>query len=196
MSGQCREFVPPGFGSCAPFLNWRSGEGPFSWRIPSVHNKIPKIRARYHPVGVAFVISHRSWGKRMALFSNLRSAYALGQEAYRGKKLSDEITKNMKLLSEADPEFSYIAMEVFLNKRDLLLMSMASWPKEKHADYGRRLRLEAEEMNRKRVRSIIEEAHSYGLWLAGAWLESSALKSEPSQIAHIVLEELAKARPD
>ena len=125
----------------------------------------------------------------MGLFSNVRNAFAITLEARRGESLAEEMKTTMNNLSKADPDLLLAVFEVFKKKRAELMAQKASWPTAKQLEIGRDLRIASEKMSRYAVNNSNDEAASYGLWLAGAWLESGASNSVPAQAAHFVLEE-------
>jgi hypothetical protein len=127
----------------------------------------------------------------MGLFSLAKGTFSVALESTRSDELAQKIAKTMDDLAKVDMDFRLAVSEVFLKQRAELLTQKMTWSTDMQAQVGRGLQASSEKMGRQ-VRNSNDEVASYGLWLAGAWLEAGALKSERAQVAHFVLEDMIK----
>ncbi|WP_211466527.1 hypothetical protein [Collimonas silvisoli] len=129
----------------------------------------------------------------MSLLSLAKGTFSVALESTREGELAQKIEKTMNDLAAVDMDFRLAVSEVFLKQRAELLTQKTTWSTDMQARVGRGLQVSSEKMSRQASNSN-DEVTSYGLWLAGAWLEAGALKSESAQIAHFVLENMTKGQ--
>ncbi|WP_211466865.1 hypothetical protein [Collimonas silvisoli] len=127
----------------------------------------------------------------MGLLSLTKGTFLVALESTRDDELAQKIEKTINDLSKVNMGFRQAVSEVFLKQRAELLTQKATWSTDMQAAVGRGLQVSSEKMSRQASNSN-DEVANYGLWLAGAWLETGALKSESARVAHFVLEEMIK----
>lgn len=131
----------------------------------------------------------------MGLFSLVKGAFAASLEKQRGDTLAEDMQVHINHLSSVSPDIQVAAVSDFLEKRAELISQKAHWSDDKQVEMGRSLRTNAEQVQKQLRGAITNEdwAKCWGLWTAGAWLESGVGKSERAYISHMVLEQMASA---
>ncbi|MGQ7938859.1 hypothetical protein [Paraburkholderia sp. D1E] len=125
----------------------------------------------------------------MGLLKNMRSAITTGTATARGDRVADEIQTIMNNLSAGSQDMREAVFAVFLARRAQMLEQRPQWNAEQQTAVGKNV-FEQAKMMSKSATSHHDEATSYGIGLAGLWLESGASISERAQLAHQVLESM------
>ena len=123
----------------------------------------------------------------MGLFKNFRAGYVNALE----DQTADEIETIMKSIASTSPVRGATIIESFLNHRDGLHSWTSGWSHERKARFGREMQARGIKENRA-AKSSEEEVNSYGMTLAGLWLQSSVATTEKAHIAFLTIESMIK----
>src|SRR5690606_18808680 len=111
----------------------------------------------------------------MGFFSALKDAAAEANEGAHGERLKSGLASTMSCLEALDERVRMLAVARFIESRKTLQQQMPNWSREGRIKVGRALQAEA------RKCFDLDQAKSYGLWLAGAWIESGERQSAAAE---------------
>lgn len=123
---------------------------------------------------------------RTGLLGRLADAVIDANEEAHGKRLLDELNSTGDSLKKLEGWVAEGAINGFLERRTQLNRQLPNWSIDGRIKMGKTLQAEA------RKRFDFNQAESYSLWMAGAWLESGARSSDNAASVHNVLERLAR----
>ena len=122
----------------------------------------------------------------MGIWSNLVGSVQEANEQAHGERLKKGLESTISLMTAMDGGVRVYAISKFMDKREKLRLNMVNWSRDGRLKIGRTLQDEA------RKRFDLDQAESYALWLAGAWIESSVRNSSQAEYVHHFIEELAR----
>ncbi|WP_028101971.1 hypothetical protein [Pseudoduganella violaceinigra] len=125
----------------------------------------------------------------MGLISLVKNSFAVGTSNAREERLADEIEVWMRNVAAADENLRVRIAQSFIDEHAKIKVHRSE-SEALRLELGRSIRKEAERLSRHQVSNSAEEARSYGLWLAGAWLEVSTARTERAYLTFIALEEM------
>ncbi len=114
----------------------------------------------------------------------LVGAAADANEAAHGKRLRDGLASSGNHLKQLDEQVLNVAMSRFVEKCEQLDAQQINWSKDGRIKMGRALQEEAKKQY------DFNQAESFALWLAGAWLESGSRNSDDAVFVRSALEHL------
>ena len=118
-------------------------------------------------------------------FSRVSSAFKEANEDAHGKRLREGLLSTGQAIKQLDERMLQLAFKKYLEKKTHLENQMINWSQEGKIKMGRTLQDEA------RSKFDFNQAESYALWLAGAWIESGFRRSDDAVFVHESLETLA-----
>lgn len=122
----------------------------------------------------------------MGLWSTLVESAQEANEAAHGDRLEKGLASTLALMTQLDGNIRAHSVERFIDKRNRLKANMVNWSRDGRVDMGRALQNEA------RKQFDLNQAESYALWLAGAWIESGERRSARAQYVHDFIESFAR----
>lgn len=149
-------------------------------RAPEPKNLNPAVVAQVRPAQGA---SHRS--TKSGFFGRAVAAISDASEEVHGARLRAGLTSTGQQLQALEPEVIASMMTRYLEKRQMLADQRANWSRDGRIKMGSQLQQEAKK------HFNFNQAESYALWLAGAWLESAERRSVDAEFVHDALNELA-----
>lgn len=120
----------------------------------------------------------------MGFFDALKNAANEANEAAHGERLKSGLASTISCVGALDDKVRAVALIKFIEKRKKLQERLPNWSRDGRIKVGRKLQDEA------RKCFDLDQAESYALWLAGAWIESGERESAAANYVHHALEEL------
>lgn len=122
----------------------------------------------------------------MGFFGLLKEAAIEANDIAHGERLDHELTSTIECIKRLDGRVANMALVGFVRSKIRLLNQIQNWSREGRIKTGRDLQAEA------RKCFDLDQAKSYGLWLAGAWLESMERSSPKAISVHSMLEAFSR----
>lgn len=119
-----------------------------------------------------------------SLFNRFANKLKEAEEESAGKKLREGLLSTGENIQNLDDEVRYQALLKFLQKTYALKRDLPNWSKEGRIKVAKSLQQEAKK------KFDFDQAESYALWLAGAWLESRERETLDASFVHQALCEL------
>ena len=126
----------------------------------------------------------------MGIWTTLVGSAQEANEQAHGERLRRELESTLSLMDGMNEEVRAYAILKFMEKRSTLKLNMANWSREGRIKVARALHASA------RKKFDLDQAESYALWLAGAWLESGARNSPQAEYVNNYIETFAKQLDD
>lgn len=130
--------------------------------------------------------SNQSTQSSGGFFSRVSSAIKEANEDAHGKRLTEGLRSTGDSLKNLDERVRQLAFKKFLDKKALMEIEMINWSFEGRIKMGRMLQ------DKARKSYDFDQAESYALWLAGAWLESGCRQSDDAVFVYHALEGIAE----
>ena len=122
---------------------------------------------------------------KAGFFGRAAAAISDASEEAHGARLRAGLTSTGQHLQKLEPEVIGSMMTRYLEKRQMLANQRANWSRDGRIKMGSQLQQEAKK------HYDFNQAESYALWLAGAWLESAERRSADAEFVHDALNKLA-----
>lgn len=124
--------------------------------------------------------------KSSGTWSSLVGIIQEANEDTHGVRLRKELTSTFANMTDLDGNVRAYALVKFMEKREKLRSNMVNWSRDGRLKMGRTLQTEA------RKQFEFNQAESYALWLAGAWIESGERRTKDAYYVHSFLESFAR----
>lgn len=121
---------------------------------------------------------------RTGLLNRFANKLKDAEEESAGRKLREGLLSTGDNLQSLDDGIRSRALQGFLQKTYALERDLPNWSREGRIKIGRSLQQEAKK------KFDFNQAESYALWLAGAWLESRERETLDASFVHQALREL------
>lgn len=118
------------------------------------------------------------------LFNQFAEKLKTAEEETAGKKLREGLVSTGDCLQKLDDDVRYHALSGFHRKTSALKRDLPNWSREGRLKIARSLQQESKK------KFDFDQAESYALWLAGAWLESRERETLDASFVHQTLCEL------
>ena len=122
--------------------------------------------------------------KSVGFLAGISAAFSEANEVAHGRRLREGLSSTGDCLKSLDPRVLEAAMVSFVDKCAVLERERINWSQAGRIRMGRDLQTQA------RQKFDFNQAESFALWLAGAWLESSERLSPDAAFVHDTLERL------
>lgn len=122
--------------------------------------------------------------ERTSFFNRFTNKLKEAEEESAGRKLREGLLSTGENLQNLDDDVRYQALLKFLQRTYALKRDLPNWSREGRIKVAKSLQQEAKK------KFDFDQAESYALWLAGAWLESRERENLDASFAHQALCEL------
>lgn len=126
----------------------------------------------------------RSVPKASGFLAGISAAVAEANEIAHGRRLREGLASTGAHLKGLDPGVLESSMSSFVEKCQMLERESINWSQAGRIKMGRDLQVKAKQV------FDFDQAESYSLWLAGAWLESGERLSPDAEFVHETLKAL------
>jgi hypothetical protein len=118
----------------------------------------------------------------------VRQTIGVCVEAVQARRLHSGIEATILRVSSTGRGFRVAVFEDFLRRRAGLLVVSEQWPATRRRQVGRRMRTAAVRASQSAVPGTATDIEARSAWLAGAWLESGAMRSGWAHKAYLLLD--------